>query len=295
MTEERNNLLQLPKGWVWTKLKEIAEINPKLPIGGIPDELELSFLPMKAVEELTGKFDSSITRRYSEVKRGFTSFVDGDIIFAKITPCMENGKMAIVNNLKSGMGFGSTEFHVVRLIDLSFPKGYVFYYLLQEEFRGAAKTKMKGTAGQLRVSARFMEEAPIPLAPLAEQRRIVGKVDELFSCLDAGVESLLKAKTLLKRYHQAVLKYAFKGKLTEEWRKTHKDQVEPAQKLLEHIKQGKESKKLLPLGARDLPELPDGWAYGKLEDLIYIAGRIGWRGLKAEEYTKRRSIVSLCI
>ena len=116
----------------------------------------------------------------------------------------------------------------------------------------------------------------------------MGKVEELFSFLDAGVESLSKVQAQLKRYRQAVLKYAFEGKLTEEWRRTHKDQIEPAQKML--------AKTTMPFSRRQrtlvFPEisrsvgLPDGWAEGRLENLIYIAGRIGWRGLKAEEYTK---------
>ena len=117
MTEEQNNLHEIPKSWVWTNIEEIAEINPRSLKVNIPYDLDVTFLPMKAVEAGTGNFDSSIIRKFSEVRKGYTPFADGDIIFAKITPCMENGKVAIVRNLKNGIGFGSTEFHVVRLIE----------------------------------------------------------------------------------------------------------------------------------------------------------------------------------
>ena len=135
---------------------------------------------MKCVEEETGKFDLSLIRNYHEVRKGYTPFINNDIIFAKITPCMENGKMAIVNKLRNGIGFGSTEFHVIRLIgDLS--RKFFFYYILQENFRKEARRKMTGTAGQLRVPSNYIEEVKVPFPPINEQARIVSKLDELFS------------------------------------------------------------------------------------------------------------------
>lgn len=267
---------QLPTSWVWTRLGEIAEINPRLPMKEISGDLDVSFLPMKAVEERTGRFDLSLTRKFCEVRKGFTPFVDGDIIFAKITPCMENGKVAIVGNLKNGIGFGSTEFHVIRLIERDCSREYFLHYLLQEDFRKRAGRNMKGTAGQLRVPPRFMEEALIPLAPASEQHRIVAKVDELFTDLDAGVGSLEKVKAQLKHYRQAVLKYAFEGKLTEEWRETHKDRIKPAQELLNRVKQeyaehrkGKHDE-LPPIGIFDLPELPGSWIWTRVDWLCDV-------------------------
>jgi len=277
MTQKQNNLPQIPKGWTWTKVGDITEINPKLPKDNIPYDMEVSFLPMKAVEARTGKFDLSLIRKYSEVRKGYTPFADGDIIFAKITPCMENGKIAIVNNLKNGIGFGSTEFHVVRLIENDGSKEYVFHYLLQEHFRRQARRHMKGTAGQLRVPRRFLEDALIPLPPFSEQYRIVGKVEELFTRLDAGVESLRRIKAQLRRYRQAVLKHAFKGKLTEEWRKSHKDEIEPASMLPKHIKEDREKTtkgkyiELPRIDTSDLPELPESWVWTRLEDIILLS------------------------
>lgn len=137
------------------------------------------------------------------------------------------------------------------------------------------------------VSASRFAKIPIPICPMPEQHRIVGKVEELFSFLDAGTESLRKVQAQLKRYRQAVLKYAFEGKLTGEWRGEHKNQIEPVQEMLakETFQFSKKQPLLVPEFAKSVV-LPNSWSKGRLENLIYIAGRIGWRGLKAEEYTQ---------
>ena len=132
MTEGNGEIKELPKGWCWVKHKDIAEINPKISSKDLSDDLMVSFLPMAAVEEKSGRYSLSEIREYKGkgVKKGYTPFIDGDVIFAKITPCMENGKIAIVDNLKNSIGFGSTEFHVSRLTNLTNRK-YLFYYLVQ--------------------------------------------------------------------------------------------------------------------------------------------------------------------
>jgi type I restriction enzyme S subunit len=104
----------LPQSWAIAQLADVAEINPGLDKSEIDDELEVSFVPMPAVEAESGRIDVSATRKFGEVKKGYTAFTEGDVLFAKITPCMENGKIAVVPPLKNGFGFGSTEFHVVR-------------------------------------------------------------------------------------------------------------------------------------------------------------------------------------
>ena len=277
MSQTTNNSL-LPKGWVWTKLGEIAEINPKLPMTAIQDNLTASFLPMKAVEEKTGRIDLSITKIFRDVKKGYTPFTNGDIIFAKITPCMENGKIAIVNNLTNGVGFGSTEFHVIRLGD-PIEKKLLFFFFLQDEYRKTAQRNMTGSAGQLRVPAYFVENTFFPLPPPEEQRRIVARLEELFTRLEAGVEAIKKAKAELKRYRQAVLKHAFEGKLTEEWRKENIGKMEPASVLLERIKKNVGATLAVartrnkragasPAPANDLPQLPEGWVWTRVGNIV---------------------------
>jgi len=270
----------LSKGWAWATLRDISEINPKFIGNNVDDNIEVTFLPMRAVEEKTSKTDLSLSKKIREVKKSYTPFKNGDILFAKITPCMENGKIAIADNLKNGIGFGSTEFHVLRL-DNSIERKLVFFFLLQDGYRKEAQRNMTGSAGQLRVPVYFIENTRFPLPPLPEQHRIVAKIEELFTKLDAGVEALKKAKAQLKHYRQAVLKAAMEGKLTEKWREAHKGELEPASALLGQIKEERR-KKWLAEGTRKfndfslvdtkgLPELAEGWVWtsiGNICDLI---------------------------
>ena len=104
----------LPAGWSVAKISEIAEVNPRLDVSAHDASSPVSFVPMTAVEAETGAIDLSRTRRLSEVRKGYRYFQSGDVLFAKSTPCMENGKMAVVPRLQHSVGFGSTEFHVLR-------------------------------------------------------------------------------------------------------------------------------------------------------------------------------------
>jgi len=240
MRSGNGEVRELPKGWCCVQHKDIAQINPKLPLNELADDLIVSFLPMAAVEEKSGRYRLSEIREYGKVKKGYTPFINGDVIFAKITPCMENGKVAVVENLQNGMGCGSTEFHVSRLTSLTSRK-YLFYYLVQERFRRDARQNMTGSAGQLRVSKSYFEEFQFPLPPLLEQERIVEKIEELFSDVDQGVESLKTAQKQLKVYRQAVLKWAFEGKLTEAWRK-RQSTLKTGEALLTQIKAERENR-----------------------------------------------------
>ena len=294
MNETNVDLSVLPEGWVWTTLEDVSKLNPRIDKHSIDDDLEVTFLPMKCVEELSGKIDLSETKYFSEVKRkSYTPFQDGDILFAKVTPCMENGKIAIAHDLKNGIGFGSTEFHVIRLREEQ-SRQFSFFYFLQQKFRQEAKRAMTGAVGLLRVSTHYMRKVPIPLPPLPEQHRIVAKIEELFTKLDAGKEELLQAKARLKRYRQSVLKVAMEGKLTKDWRKKPGNEIEPASVLLdrilkerreqweeEQLAKYKEQGKTPPKNWRNkykeppgpdtskLPDLPDGWIWVTIEQLSY--------------------------
>lgn len=227
---DQNTLL--PITWSMKPLFEVADINPKKPEKGkIDDGLEVSFIPMKCVEELTGKIDLSITRKYIEVKKGYTYFKNADIIFAKITPCMENGKIAIVKELKNELGFGSTEFHVIRLKENEASQKFYFYYLIQDNFRNSAQRNMKGTAGQLRVSSYYLNNIAVPVIPFNEQKQIVLEIEEKFSLIQNTEEitnSMLERLVLLK---SSILKKAFEGKLVAQ-----NPNDESTERLLEKIK-----------------------------------------------------------
>ena len=204
---------ELPQGWSYTRIAVLADINPRLPFENVQDDLIVTFLPMKNVAEVKNKVSLLETRKYSEVKKGFTPMTNGDVIFAKITPCMENGKIAVVDNLQNRIAFGSTEFHVFRCKSV-LKNHYLFYFLVQEQFRREAEQNMTGAVGQRRVPKKFLADHLLPLPPLPEQHRIVAKIEELFASLDKGIEALKTAQQQFKVYRQAVLKYAFEGKLT---------------------------------------------------------------------------------
>ena len=133
---------------------------------------------MAAVDERFGMITAREDRRLGDVSKGFTAFEDGDVLFAKITPCMENGKAALARHLTNGVGRGSTEFYVLRPGSKILGE-YVYHFIRQPQFREKAKRHFTGTAGQQRVPKSFMEDVSIPLPAIDEQRRIVGVLNRV--------------------------------------------------------------------------------------------------------------------
>jgi len=215
--KEEKRPRSLPEKWIEPCIEEVCQINPKLDKSLYSDDLEISFVPMPAVSAESGLIDIAESRPFGRVKRGYTSFRAGDVLFAKITPCMENGKMAVAPNLKNGLGFGSTEFHVLRS-HKGMVARYIYYFVSSQSFRYTAEHNMTGAVGQRRVPTAYIAGHKIPLPPTHTQHRIVAKIEELFSELDKGIESLKTAREQLKVYRQAVLKHAFEGKLSAKWR-----------------------------------------------------------------------------
>ncbi len=159
----------LPQGWAETTLDNLAEINPGR-LGDVAADTHISFVPMPAVSDTEGEIVSPSVRPFAEVSKGYTQFRDGDVIFAKITPCMENGKIAVARGLENGMACGSTEFHVVRP-SAGISPDFIWRYLRQKSFRNDAEASMTGAVGQRRVPASFLKEQTFALPPLPEQRR----------------------------------------------------------------------------------------------------------------------------
>ncbi|MCB1552881.1 MAG: restriction endonuclease subunit S [Xanthomonadales bacterium] len=159
-----------------TTLEHYAELNPTA--GEVDRESlqQVAFVPMAAVSE-GGRLEVHETRPISEVAKGYTNFARGDVIVAKITPCMENGKAAHLSNLATEVGFGSTEFHVLR------PKPgvdgrFLFYLVWNQRFRAEAAKHMTGSAGQKRVPASYLRRATVPLVSPREQSRIADILDK---------------------------------------------------------------------------------------------------------------------
>lgn len=185
--------------WPELTLATVAEINPRRShTEEINDDLQVTFVPMSAVSETFATIEKAEIRIYQEVKKGFTYFEENDVLFAKITPCMENGKSALAINLLNGIGFGSTEFHVLRANrKVIFPE-FLHYFIRQQSFRDLAKSGMRGAVGQQRVPKDFLENVTIPLPPLSEQRRIVEILDQADALRKKRAEADAKASRILR-------------------------------------------------------------------------------------------------
>jgi type I restriction enzyme S subunit len=203
---------ELPPGWRWVKLGEVCEINPRRPRLDRADDAPTAFVPMSAVDETTGAITDLQIRTYKEVRRGYTYFEEGDVLFAKITPCMENGKAAIARQLPDHLGFGSTEFHVLRP-GPTITAEWLWSFVRQERFRKEAKATFRGGVGQQRVPQEFLELHLIPLPPLEEQRRIVAHLDAMQERIGALKAAQEETKARLQNLEQSILGKAFRGEL----------------------------------------------------------------------------------
>ena len=276
----------LPSSWVWAKIGEVFAVNPPN-VGDMDDASLVSFVPMPAVKAMTGRVSTGEAKRFADVKKGFTPFSEGDVLFAKITPSMENGKVAVARDLIGGRGFGSTEFHVARpLADM--PPAYAMFFMLQQTIRSEAKFNMTGTAGQRRVPTDYFSSISFPLPPVAEQQRIVEEIEKQFTRLDAAVAALRAAQARLKRYRASVLNAAVTGRLvpTEAaLARTEGRDYEPASVLLERIqcerqavqectKPRRRRVEPTPRDTSNLPGLPEGWAWAVLDQISDIQGGV---------------------
>lgn len=211
---------KLPEGWRWVRLGEICGMNPRRPRIVRDPEAPTTFIPMSAVDEEDGTIVAAEEKPFALVQRGYTYFEEGNVLFAKITPCMENGKAAIARGLRDGIGFGSTEFHVLR------PRGsviseWIWFFVRRQPFREAARKAFRGGVGQQRVPQDFLEKHPIPLPPLPEQRRIVARIEELMGRVREARRLREEAKRDAGRLWQAVLTETFPrpgAELSEGWR-----------------------------------------------------------------------------
>ncbi|OQW87914.1 MAG: hypothetical protein BWK72_11525 [Rhodoferax ferrireducens] len=269
-------------------LSEAVEVNPKIDRTALHDDLDVSFVPMAAVEALSGGIDVSTVRKYAGVKKGYTHFRDGDILFAKVTPCMENGKMAIARKLVNGVGFGSTEFHVLR------PRAgvdarYIYYFVSSQTFRKEASGHMTGAVGLRRVPSTFLEEQLIPLPGIERQREIVAELEKQFSRLDEAVANLQRVKANLKRYKASILKDAVEGRLVPleaELARREGRTFETGEQLLQRILEARRKewkgrgkcKEPVAANTAGLTPMPSGWTWATIEQLTYLvtSGSRGW-------------------
>lgn len=156
------------------KLGTICAINPKTVFRGLTDTDDVSFVPMDAISDRLGIIEKPDTRVLAE-NLGYTSFREGDLLWAKITPCMENGKSAVAEGLHKGFGYGSTEYHVLRSPDGSLDMGYLHALLRMKRVRKAAVRFFTGSSGHQRVDADFLRTLELPVPPLEKQRALAAE------------------------------------------------------------------------------------------------------------------------
>lgn len=204
----------IPEDWKVCLLSDIAEINPKKEI--LENHENVSFLAMEQVSN-SGRILNVDLREYEEVSKGYTPFKNNDVLLAKITPCFENGKRALVKNLNTKIGFGSTEFHVLRNLEQESIPEYLYYCISAHRFREHAQLNMTGSAGQKRVPTTFLKEYKLAVPPLEEQEKIA----EILSTVDGQIDDtemlIEKCQELKKGLMQRLLT---KGIGHKEFKKT---------------------------------------------------------------------------
>jgi len=200
---------KLPVGWEVKKLGEVCQIKPPKEEARqkLSDTDIVSFVPMSdlGIQSKTIKLNEN--KLLSEVVGSYTYFADNDVLLAKITPCFENGKLGIARNLTNAVGFGSSEYIVFRSKGTIEPE-YLFYFLSQDSFRNSGAHVMTGAVGHKRVPKDFIENHPILLPSLPEQKRIVAILDEAFEGIDRAIanteKNLANSRELFESYLNAI-------------------------------------------------------------------------------------------
>lgn len=195
----------VPAHWEVRRMKDYVAVSPP---SIIPNSLSngklVEFVPMTNVDEGLGRIKQFDFVPLQDVASGYTRFQNDDVIFAKITPCMENGNCAVVRDLKHNIGFGSTEFFVFRPHRFLLPV-YLHYFLHNELFRRNAEPFMKGSAGQKRVPRLYMSIHTFPCPPLNEQRAIADYLDEKTGQIDRKIDLLTQKAEQYKQLKQSLI------------------------------------------------------------------------------------------
>lgn len=201
------------ESWEERLLGDVCTVNPKkIDAKNLDDNLEVSFVPMAAVSDVLGEIVNHEVKNLQDVRTGFTNFSKGDVIFAKITPCMENGKSAIVGTLVNDIGYGSTEFYVLRCNE-ELNNKYLYHMVRNTTFRAEAKAVMTGAVGQQRVPKTFLQEYQLLLPTLPEQHEIVRLIDDLLARERTAQQAAEQALATIDLMKKSILARAFRGEL----------------------------------------------------------------------------------
>lgn len=196
-----------------TMLKDACMLGPKKSeVRDLDNDLEVSFLPMRDLNGHDINFVPNEIKKISEVYKGYTYFADGDIILAKVTPCFENGKAGLAKNLTNGIGFGSSEYHVLRPKENVLPE-WIYFSISTEQIRVTGKENMTGAGGLKRIPRPFLEEWKIPVPKLSIQKKQIKRIvqiQEETKQLELSIQNKLEN---LKALKSSLLDQAFKGEL----------------------------------------------------------------------------------
>ncbi len=272
--EEDEIPFEIPEGWEWVRFKDVFVFNPR---NSCDDDIDAGYIPMTYIESgLQNRFRFDV-KKWKDVKSGFTHLADGDIAFAKITPCITNLKSAIMSDLPNGVAGGTTELNVFRVIGETMDRKFILYFHATPYFMNDAV--YKGTAGQQRIMSDYVLNKPFPLPPLAEQRRIVAKIEELMPLVEryGRAQQALDQlnESLPARLRQSILQEAIQGRLV-----LQDPKEEPASELLKRIRKEKErlmkegnlKKKDLeskPIEEDEIPfEIPESWIWCHFGEIV---------------------------
>ena len=269
----------IPDTWRWVRVAQIVTLNPK---NDLADDLETSFIPMPCVMDGFRNQHTFEIKKWKEIKKGFTHFAEGDIGVAKITPCFQNRKSVIFRNLKNGYGAGTTELTVIRTINETVLPEYLLWFFKTEYFIANGVKSFTGTAGQQRIHKDYLATCLIPLPPLAEQNRIVAKIEELLLYVDRYAAAYEKLEQFNAKFPEdmkkSILQYAIQGKLVEQRPEEGTgeelyQQIQTEKQRL--IKEGKIKKeKPLPEIAEDEKpfDIPESWKSVRLGNIVSVSG-----------------------
>lgn len=200
----------LPTDWRWVKLGEVCEVNPRRPLINRQDDTPTSFIPMEAVDATSGTVTGLRVRPFGEIKKGYTYFAEGNVLFAKITPCMQNGKHVIVHDLIDGIGFGTTEFHVLKTSTEIIPE-WVWFFIRQPDLLRKATDHFTGAVGQQRLQPDYLANLEIPLPFLSVQQKITTLLKEQLSAVEVARIAAEAELNTINALPATLLRRAFNG------------------------------------------------------------------------------------
>ena len=223
----------IPETWEWCRLSLICQHNPQVEA---KDDDDAAFMPMAYISNGLSNFYKYDIRKWKEIKNGFRRFKDGDMAFAKITPCFQNGKSFIAHDLPNHIGAGTTELHVMRVYGQTIKIEYLYFFIKSPYFM--LQAKYKGTAGQQRVLKEYIDNKLFPLPPLSEQHRIVDKLEQILPKVEEYGKAQERLDTLNaelpEKLRTSILQEAIEGRLVPQ-----DPNDEPASVLLDRIRDEK--------------------------------------------------------